>query len=182
MSLPRVTVAVLFAVLAVGGCKTVTGRVWFPVYADTAEAVGEVTVHFTVDCGTAGRDDPVVRLRYVDTVAAVSFEAEGTAPLCAGLDALYSIYGPYRGFYYPDDDPDARSRRAGTFALEIVDGGDPGYSAEDYLCFSLQRGALESYRLPARDDVDDDGFQDEGCTYIGGGVVQINLDSTEPHF
>ena len=58
MSLPRVTVAVLLAVLAVGGCKTVTGRVWFPVYADTEEAVGEVTVHFTVDCGTAGRDDP----------------------------------------------------------------------------------------------------------------------------
>jgi hypothetical protein len=178
---PVAIAAVMGALLALGACKTVTGRIWLPVYANTEDAVGRVTVHFTADCVTIGEDEPLVRLRYLDTVANVSFDAETSAPLCAHYDTFDGIYGEYRGFYFPDDGLAARQRgRTGAFVLEIVDGGDPGYSRDDYLCFNLAGGAFDDYELPARDDIDGDGSRDEGCTYIGGGTVQINLDSTEP--
>ena len=92
------TAAALTVVLTLGGCKTVTGRIWLPVYANSEDAVGKVTVHFTADCPAAGRKEPLVRLRYLDSVANVSFDAEGDAPLCSDVDTLSGIYGRYHGF------------------------------------------------------------------------------------
>ena len=131
----------------------------------------------------ASRDEPLVRLRYVGTVAGVAFDPEGYAPLCSHDDAFYGMYGEYVGSYYPDLELETSIRaRTGAFRLEIVDGGGPGYSEDDYMCLSLGGGGFERYKLPARDDVDGDGRHDEGCSYIGGATIQINLGSTTPPF
>jgi hypothetical protein len=171
--------AALALILGLSGCKSVTGRIWLPVYAQTESAAGRVTVHFTADCDAAGSDEATIQFRYVDTVADVRFDGLAFAPLCSPFDSFYGMYGEYTGFYYPDEDLSTPGRqREGTFWLQIVDGGRPGYSEGDYVCFGFNDGAFQRYKLRARHDFDGDGFRDEGCAYIGGGVIQLNLDST----
>ena len=68
--------AALAPLLALGGCKGVTGRIWLPVYSGTEDAVGRVYLHFTAECVAASRDEPLVRLRYVGTVAGVAFDPD----------------------------------------------------------------------------------------------------------